>query len=1204
MHPLSQTIASLQRRLLWRRRAMAACAVIATTIATALALGFADYLMRFSDPGLRIIATAALASVVAWAAHHWWYLPCRQRLAPLTVARRVEAHFPQLHDSLASAVEFLGQSEYDEMAGSAQLRRLVIAEAHNKVASLPLENVIEREPLRKAAASLAIALVAVAICLAVDPGAVRTALARLASPLGETQWPREHQLVFREIPTRLVAGQTFQVELIDTAGTLPDDVKIEYSATHNGVREVTTEPMVRTGDAMVARRENVNKSFAFRAKGGDDDTMAWNWVDVKELPRLSSMSITVHPPEYTGLPVAPAERHLEVLAGTGIEIRGVTSEPVGAARILQEHAEPIEAVVENDADGHAQRAFHIGPKQWIANRSGPYKLELVNESGLAGVVGQWNLRVDPDSPPTVTWQRPADDLYVLPRAIVPIEVLVKDDLAIRRVDLTYDRNDKSESERAARPKEASIALYQGPNKPRAAASNAAGRGESQVVTYSWDLAPLQAPAGAMLTIQAEASDYRPETGRTIGPRRISLINIDELETRLAERQSQIARQLERVLTLERKTREDIRRVEIQLHDAGGITKRDRDTLETAEPNQRSATRILIDPAEGVPPLVDAILNEIEINRLENSDTSETMKRLLDQLKRLSAGPLQVAEREATAARKLVEAITPDKNMAASSQLKLDVPQVESLARSLAAAGGGQEDVIATLERLIGELAGKTDFRRIVRLIAELREDQLAHEKLARTEIGIDTLPLDVNELSRAQRANLNKAAAGEAAIVGRYAKVEQALDQLSQKMAGDKDPLAGTVADAVELAGQLAITTQMQQTVTDLSENRVGQALAREIKISEGLQQLLKVLRNEGERQPEKIVESLKEAEQRLAELRQQLARLRQQIAQAERAPNTPRPEQLKQLSEQQQNMRRETEQLARQLERLQATDAGQSAQNAANQLENRHANNKPGGENANRPSPSNQVQKAEQDLEQAARQLAGRRQEAEENLELEFVRRFQTDLGEMVKRQQQVIKKTGELDAGRKTAPTLSATQTKSVRDLAEQERKLADQAKEHSEFLAGLGAVRVSLEEAERRLAAAAKLLEEHQTGPPAQQAEQLALARLEGMMQTFAQTANEATKKPDANNAPQPPPAANNQQQQQRRPTFQLLEVKMLRMLQADLNERTRQHEQRTAAADPATKAALELEARDLAAEQGRLSELVQKMLTRDNEKQEQR
>src|SRR6476469_5769123 len=138
--------------------------------------------------------------------------------------------------------------------------------------------------------------------------------------------------------------------------------------------------------------------------------------------------------------------------------------------------------------------------------------------------------------------------------------------------------------------------------------------------------------------------------------------------------------------------------------------------------------MLIDPAEGVPPLVDAVLNEIEVNQLENSEVGETMTRLAVELKRLSAEPLIVAERELTSARKAVESIAPEKDLSDNAPLPLAAAQLDSLSRSVTAAAGSQDDVIATLERLVSELSGKTDFRRLVRQIAELREDQIAHEK--------------------------------------------------------------------------------------------------------------------------------------------------------------------------------------------------------------------------------------------------------------------------------------------------------------------------------------------------------------------------------------------------------------------------------------------------------------------------------------------
>jgi hypothetical protein len=334
MHPLAQKIAALQRRLAWRDRCAAACRVVAVVLATALLLGVIDYLLRISDPGLRILATAALLVTTAWAMYRWWYVPRRRPWRPLLVARRIETLFPQLGDSLSSALDFLQQSEEDRTAGSAQLRRLVVAEADLALQNLPLDDVIDRRPLRRALGWLAVPVVIGALWVALDAAAAGTAMARLMAPLGSVQWPRRHHLAFREAPTHLAAGQAFEVELVDTAGPLPDEVRIEYRTTQNGRREFASEPMIRAGDVMVARRENVSQSFAFRAVGGDDRAMPWHHVEVVSPARLKSLNITVHPPAYSGLRPAPAQRHLEVLAGTSIEMHGIVDKPISAARIF------------------------------------------------------------------------------------------------------------------------------------------------------------------------------------------------------------------------------------------------------------------------------------------------------------------------------------------------------------------------------------------------------------------------------------------------------------------------------------------------------------------------------------------------------------------------------------------------------------------------------------------------------------------------------------------------------------------------------------------------------------------------------------------------------------------------------------------------------------------------------------------------------
>ena len=85
---------------------------------------------------------------------------------------------------LASSMEFLEQSEDDRTAGSAQLRRLVVAEAQSAVERLPLDDVIDRGPLRRAVKWLAAPVIGLMVILAFDASAVGIAVTRLVRAVG------------------------------------------------------------------------------------------------------------------------------------------------------------------------------------------------------------------------------------------------------------------------------------------------------------------------------------------------------------------------------------------------------------------------------------------------------------------------------------------------------------------------------------------------------------------------------------------------------------------------------------------------------------------------------------------------------------------------------------------------------------------------------------------------------------------------------------------------------------------------------------------------------------------------------------------------------------------------------------------------------------------------------------------------------------
>ncbi len=441
----------------------------------------------------------------------------------------------------------------------------------------------------------------------------------------------------------------------------------------------------------------------------------------------------------------------------------------------------------------------------------------------------------------------------------------------------------------------------------------------------------------------------------------------------------------------------------------------------------------------------------------------------------------------------------------SASLGSDSPAGIDLPHTLSAASSAQDKVISAVETLLEQLSGKADYGRVVRELSQLWADQVTHTTQTRRDIGLDTLPLTPDELTREQRSRLHQAASGEDTLARRFDKIAQSIDWLGARLDLIDVPASNRLKGAAALARQLAIGAHLQEAANDLAANRVGRGLELEAQIDADIAQVLDKLRD---RPPDRQLElaSVKQAESELTALRQQVADLRGQAARAAAERGASGEQQ--RLGRRQERLRQESERLARRLDQMGARGASQSTQKAADRLGNGSAGGKLNA--PPRPGAPEDLQQAEQNLDDAARQLADRRLREEFDLALEFINHFRGELEQMIKRQQTVIAQTADVEAERATAGGLSPTDTAQFERLAAEERELAQLALEHREVLNDLGAVRVSLAEAERRLRTAGDLLARHDPGATARQAERSALTRLQSMMEAFAQTAAEAQPK----------------------------------------------------------------------------------------------
>lgn len=1172
-HPLKQRISQLRSRVRLLLVLYGVSWVIGGVVAAMLLLGLVDYLVRFQDPGIRLICSLAVLAVFGWTSYRYLYLPLRTRLRDVDLARGLERRYPELDDSLASAVEFLDQSEDDPTAGSLALRRAVIVKTTAETERLDFDRALERRPVQRAALTAIVVMLVGMIVATVDPLSSRIAVARLTNPFGNVAWPQMTHLVLHKRVDRVARGQAFELEVVDRNGAkLPEQARIFYRQLDaNGKLVEQSEAMHILGDSLVARRENVTRPFSYRVEGGDDRSMPWFPVEVVDPPAIESLGVELIPPAYTGWPREKTTGHIRALIGTRVKITARATKPLRSAILSLDDGREIPGRIAPD-----HRSFTLaGPPapELIIEKSGAYWFKLTDLDKLTGGGEvRWEIRAVPDNGPTVSIEQPTGTVFVTPDAMVPLRVVTKDDIAIARVELEFSRSDKKDT--------SSLPLYAGPQQvpSRSTGLSAAGDlGESRVVSYEWQLAPLGLSPGLQIAFHATATDYKPQTGRS-EPARLAVITREELAERIASRQAFILTELNRVLDMQRQGRQQVATLEIRAGQIGRLDQLDVDRLQGAELNQRQVNRTLTSRTDGVPMHILGLLAELANNKVDSPDIRRRMQGLLDEIERLDRDALPAIGRELTSAIKTAQNDLQDPPQAKPLQAN------PVLVTSLTSASKHQDAVIASLERMLGQLARWDSYRRFHRELGQLLRSQ---EELNRRtlDLGRRTLAKELRDLLPQELADLKVVAREQSELARQLDRLLQGMDETAAQLR-PSDPLAaGTITDALDRAKELAIGATMRLAGDGVEQNRIGQAVGQQKQVVENLQEILDILANRRESELARLTKKLREAEGDLTQLAEQEESLRKRMDEAAQHPEAQRHRELESLAAEQETLREETERMMRRLERLLAERVAETAQKAAEKMGQAAKSSRQGDGKA----AGFQAHQAKEMLDEAARQLAQKRRQADVELAMEQLAQLQDTLQSVQKRQEKALEETRRLDRLRESQGELSRAQAASLYDLAREQKSLQSETQDLAGNLASAEVFQLVLAAAASEMRRAGALLDRRQTDTPTQQAEQNALARLGQLLDAL---------KPDP---PEEHPGdsgagrgqGNKNQPSQGQAIRNFAQLKLLRLLQEDVNRRTRELDKRpttTTSPDPE----IRRQYAEISEEQGRLATLLMSLI----------
>jgi hypothetical protein len=960
-------LASLRRRLRWVIifRGLSWTFVILSL--GAATVGVLDWKVHLPDL-VRTFCLSWILAAACYVAYRLFLHPLSRQSDDLSLALRIETRYPELKDSLASAVEFLDCTADNRTFESGELRRAAIKSAVSAARRHDFHRVVNTRGLPAAGLSLLAAGVLAAFLVCAFPALTNTALLRLADPFGDYQWPRQTEIEINA-RNRVARGEAFEIG-VELVGLVPQTAQVQYS--FEGLPPSLDTCEVKFSDnpgrgSFTARLESarVQNDFRFCVQA-NDATSTWREVSVRPPPLLvplggrPSPQITLRPPAYTDLPIQPLPDgtcSIEAVAGTEISVAAASDRPLRRAWLappadhertltmaafLAPLAAPTPAMSAQlcgALSGWWKRVpARLNPTgttlslDFVARLSGNYVLHFEDESGMENS-RLIELRVFQDPAPLVTIERPSrsqDSRDVLPDAEVTLQVAVEDQIfAIRSAHLDY-RIRPGDPSGDARPDGrlplydheslgqviaqllASLAPWQAP----VAAPLLRLRPQRLPIVRRLPLAELDLREGDLLVLQAWADDFDDVTaGKKPGQSQeieIRIIGRVALELALDEAQTQMQQEL---LRLHRLQRDALAQVTAAEAARDGLKPNDQAILQAEQLEQQFKSRIG-SKDEGLRAQLARIMQSLKDNHLPRSgihDRTEAVDRETDRIAREN---LPQVESLLARARKQSNAGT-----ILDSSLLSDARQQ-------------QEQIEQALEELLKLLEPWSTSHELKSEAESIFEEE---RKLARQVATLKRqIPpgAPVADLKDSHKLELEKAAELQSRLADRTAQLLEKSSRMARERQASDPAAALQLKNAADRGERNNAAGQMQEAAKNIRENKLAAAEKNQQQSIQAIDEILAALEDRREQDLDRLIKKLSGAEEKLRELADQQDRLQKKTKQAAQITDPAQhAAELKRLAREQEQLEKKAEELVRELNRLRADRAGQALGQAGDRM-------------------------------------------------------------------------------------------------------------------------------------------------------------------------------------------------------------------------------------------------------------------------------
>lgn len=767
-----------------------------------------------------------------------WHLVARPWLRPIDlteVAIKVQDQFPQFHRGLAGAVEFVQKGA----SGSAALAEQAVARAAEIAAGLRMHTALAGSLAPGHVLIAVFAVATTAVLGAAAPGWLHTGALRFADPLGQHEWPRRVEIRAITGDKVVAFGEGFTCEMAVIRGA---SERLRAAAVVRDESGRTSEVPLQRGTDGVYRWtfEGVTRSFTYWFRAGDATTGGHpSHVRLVVRPAVRSVELVLHPPPYAS-ELAPtrhvlSDKAVQAMEGSRAIVEVATGKPIEPAP-----GSPAGAWLIGSDDGKELTLSPVpgNPRAFTGtlaiDQSATFHVHLVDGEGFANRDPQvYRIEMVRDRVPSVALLEPPPVLEATPIADVPLTASVEDDFGIAFLTL-----------------HAAVEQRQSPSTVDLMPATELTTGPGRVVgrtDYRWSLRPLELTPGQIVTYRLEAGDNFELAGRRHEPvssrtGRLKIVSDAELAERLADRLHLLDGQVRQLWTQQETLRDELASVaEVASADAVLSEAAAESLLRVSGEQSRLAART------GQTGRQFADLSRmLELNGVDDPGGLVQTERFSERLGELADGPMTEASELAAKAR-------------LSDELQLRGEQ-------LAAAGRSQHAASDALRELLAELDRWGNLQDVVRKTREtLDRQQQTTRQTAR--LTARTIGKRAAELSAEQLAELEAQAKTQDRLAGEVTDLVRKLPPLAEALRENDAASADALATAERTARSAAVADRMQAAADAIRANRGSSAGIEQLAAEKGLQDMLASLEDRRSRVLAELTKKLEEAEQVLLAL-------------------------------------------------------------------------------------------------------------------------------------------------------------------------------------------------------------------------------------------------------------------------------------------------------------------------------------------------